>query len=416
MKIFLRFCNSVLLISSSIFAFGQSAPMDSLTQEQLTKLATDIRQQYAPDKRTALFEVVPSNDKDSKFNINSTDPQATAAFLQALNRAVISPDLIHINALPDSSVGEKHYGIVQLSVANLRATPRNQAELESQVLLGTVVDLLQRKNGYYRIRTPEGYISWVAASSLTPVDAEAADRWKSGDRVIFTEDYGHSYAEPSRSSLRVSDLVMGNILIRTADSANGFIGIQYPDGRKAFVKSGLVPYGQWLSRRTLVADSILKTAKTMIGLPYLWGGTSVKGVDCSGFTKTAYLMHGLVIPRDASQQVHAGLPIDILTDGEADSAKILQNLQPADLLFFAAAKGEVENPRITHVALYMGNGEFIHSSGTVRINSFLSGTPHYDDYHRGTLVEARRYIGQDDTLLTPLQIHPHYTANTSTDE
>src|SRR5690606_34759178 len=96
----------------------------------------------------------------------------------------------------------------------------------------------------------------------------------------------------------------------------------------------------------LTADRLISTAKRMMGLPYLWGGTSVKGVDCSGFTKTAFHMNGLMIPRDASQQVLEGMQVDILApDGSLDTVLVHRNLKPGDLLFFSAGKGGQPNPR-----------------------------------------------------------------------
>src|SRR5690606_29592237 len=160
-----------------------------------------------------------------------------------------------------------------------------------------------------------------------------------------------------------------------------FYHVQYPDGRLAYINKELArPFDEWLGTRDVTSENVLGIAKSMMGVPYLWGGTSVKGVDCSGFTKTAYFMNGLVIPRDASQQVLVGEPIDILSAGELDTDKALRNLRPADLLFFASGKGRSPDARITHVALYLGNGEFIHSAGTVRINSMLPGAPNYSDF------------------------------------
>src|SRR5690606_34751151 len=121
-----------------------------------------------------------------------------------------------------------------------------------------------------------------------------------------------------------------------------------------------------------------------------------------------------IIPRDATQQVLAGAPIDVLSDDTLDIEKALQNLRPADLLFFASGKGRSPNARVTHVALYLGNGQFIHSSGTVRINSMLPDAPNSSHFPTRTLVGARRYIGQDDPGLQSVATSRFYFPVTKT--
>lgn len=409
MKTFLKVVFSLLFCATCLNSHSQTPLQDSAAYRSILQITEQTRLQHAPDRRTALFELQPYDSVAAQYVIITTAPGAVAPFRQRLSDAGIPAAKVTINLLPDSSVSGYAAGVVHLSVANLRTQPRNQAELASQVLLGTEVDLLQKKSGYYRIRTPEGYIGWLSASSVTPMSAAALGQWKAADKLIFTGDFGHAYSEPDETSLRVSDLVMGDILVKEGEQGD-FIQVRYPDGRKAYVRRDLAsPFNEWLGTRKPDAENILTAAKTMMGLPYLWGGTSVKGVDCSGFTKTAYYMNGLIIPRDASQQVLAGRHIEILTEGKLDVAKALKNLKPADLLFFASGKDREPDARITHVALYLGNGQFIHSAGTVRINSMLSDAPNYDDFQSRTLVAARRYIGETDPAVQPMKDHHAYT-------
>ncbi len=388
-------------------ANAQGRLQDSTEYRKIMHIVEEIKTEYAPDKRTALFELHPLDD-GSRYEVVTTVADALPAFRRHLGHERISETKITINLLPDSSVGENVSGVINLSVANLRVTPGNQAELASQVLLGTTVDLLQQHDGYYRARTPEGYIAWMSTSSVTPMATPERSRWKAAKKVIFTADFGHSYTQPDIQSLRVSDLVMGDVLIALGQTG-GFYHVQYPDGRLAYIDSKLVsPFDEWLGTREVTAESILGIAKSMMGVPYLWGGTSVKGVDCSGFTKTAYFMSGIVIPRDASQQVLVGEPIDILSADTLDTDKALRNLRPADLLFFASGKGRSPEARITHVALYLGDGEFIHAAGTVRINSMLPNAPNYSDFQSRTLVSARRYVGREDPGLQAIATNPFY--------
>lgn len=396
----------------SIKSYAETNLRDSAEYKTIMHVVAQTIKRYAPDKRTAIFETQIPDSSSYTYHIKTTEPKAKEYFERLLSENNVPNAKVTINLLPDHTVGENFSGIINLSVANLRTNPRNQAELASQVLLGTQVDLLEESDGYFRIRTPEGYIAWVSVSSITPMDASEAKGWKTAKKLIFTSDFGHSYVAPTHESMRVSDLAMGNMLLAEGES-NGFVKVRYPDGRTAYIlKEQTQPFDEWLRTLNPTPENVLSIAKTMLGLPYLWGGTSIKGVDCSGFTKTAFYMNGLVIPRDASQQVLAGQPIEILSDAVLDTTKALQNLQPADLLFFASGEHRSPDARVTHVALYLGHGEFIHAAGTVRINSMLSDATNYDDFQTRTLVAARRYIGQTDPLLQPIALHPAYTPST----
>ncbi|HLT89043.1 MAG TPA: C40 family peptidase [Sphingobacterium sp.] len=312
----------------------------------------------------------------------------------------------------DSFVRHEDYGIVNLSVANLRTKPSHTAEMATQLLLGTQVDILQKQGGNYRVRTPEGYTAWVPSSSIVPMNKEEITTWHKKSKIIYTAEFGKSFSHPHTSSQRVSDLVYGNILSLQGED-QGFYKVTYPDRRIAYIlKEETMLFTDWLATRQATANHILTSAKSMLGLPYLWGGTSVKGVDCSGFTKMSFFMNGYIIPRDASQQVLAGDTIDILDSAQNfASEKALKNLKPADLLFFAADKKNKPNAHVTHVAIYIGNGEFIHAAGTVKINSLLKDASNYDDVQARTIVAARRYVDTEDVAIQKIEENTYYSKN-----
>lgn len=164
--------------------------------------------------------------------------------------------------------------------------------------------------------------------------------------------------------------------------------MQYPDGREAFVKkSDAMTVSDWLKKNRLTGESIVHTAKQLTGVPYLWGGTSVKGMDCSGFTKQVYFMHGVILARDASQQVRYGRLIDETGD--------FSDAFPGDLVFFGT-KATVESPkeRVVHVGIYIGNKRFIHASDYVHINSFDHADPLYDEFNAHRYLRTKRVIGE----------------------
>lgn len=386
-------------------AFSQQ--VDSTYYFKVKELQETVKKEFAPDKRTKIFALTHSDVPQNIYRIETTEIAAKKAFEQQIKNI---PTTVIFDVLPEENLGAKTIGLVHLSVANMRTQPDHAAEMASQALMGTQVDLLQKSKGDYRVRTPEGYIAWMPASSLTAMTKEEADEWNRSTKLIYTAEFGKSYVEPKEGSLRVSDLVMGDILALTAEKGK-FYEVAYPDKRKAYIKKDeALSLKEWIDTRNPTAENLIASAKGMLGLPYLWGGTSVKGVDCSGFTKTAYFMNGFVIPRDASQQVLAGDAIDILAaDGQFDPEKALKNLKPADLLFFAAGKNSNPNARITHVALYMGNGIFIHAAGSVRINSMLKDASNYDDFQTRTVVAARRYLGATDPQIQKIQNNASYS-------
>ena len=124
--------------------------------------------------------------------------------------------------------------------------------------------------------------------------------------------------------------------------------------------------------REIKTDKVVQTAKSYMGVPYVWGGTSPSGFDCSGFTHYAMLQNGIVIPRVSSSQYEVGLWIS------------KSNLKPGDLVFFSTYK-----PGPSHVGIYLGNGQFIHASSGAKkvVISDLN-----KDYYRQRYIGARRVI------------------------
>ncbi|MCB0742645.1 MAG: C40 family peptidase, partial [Ignavibacteriae bacterium] len=238
------------------------------------------------------------------------------------------------------------------------------------------------------IQTPDKYISWVDDDGIFLVDESELNNWKNSERVIVTKNYSNAYEEASEKSDKVSDLVLGDIL-KFVESKNNFTKIEFPDSRIAFIKSSDVKsYNTWSGDSIATNERIVNSAKEFLGLPYLWGGTSSKGVDCSGFTKTVYFMNGVILPRDASQQVNVGELVDTKDN--------FSNLVPGDLLFFGRKKSDTEKEKVTHVALYIGDGNYIHSSGRVRYNSLDKDATDFNQYRFNTFIRAKRIIGSYD--------------------
>ena len=394
---------SILILGCLLnFAVSLKAQVDTVAYRAVSN---QVKKEFAPDKRSIYFNI--------QFKGDTVFAESTSAqVLEALNNQSRDfKDFVKINTLlPSNKLAGMGYGLANLSVCNNRAAPQNAAEMMTQMILGTPVQVLKKQGGYYLVRTPDGYLSWTDATAVSIMDKTAFEEWKKSKRIIFTSDFGHAFSKADMNSSRVSDLVNGNILVLTGEE-KAYYQVVFPDKRTGYIKkTDAKLFSNWLKKPNPNAEAILATAKTLIGVPYLWGGTSIKGVDCSGFTKTSYFLNGIIIPRDASQQALVGEDIPVLEGDSISLAKCLKNLKAGDLLFFAAAKLKgTSGGRITHTAIYMGDGEFIQSAGMVRINSLKPDAANFDERESKTLVSAKRFLNQIGTSeITRVDRHDWY--------
>ena len=312
-----------------------------------------------------------------------------------MRRIVMTATLLAtaLNALCNTPT-DSGWGIISLCCAHLRAEARHGSEMVTQAIMGTPVKIVEHGEEWYRINTPEGYEAWVHPQSVALKSEAEMQAWRNATRYVYTQIQGYAYEHAHRnaSSTPMSDLVLGCIVEGTGRTSRGYIEIMTPDGRIGYVQQNEVEeLGKW-SRRQPDMLQLEREARMMMGTTYLWGGLSTKGADCSGFSKLLYFAQGIVLLRDASQQATTGEVIDH-TD--------YRNLQRGDLLFFANDKG-----RINHVAIYLADGLYIHSSGYVKINSML---PEHKLYNGLEVVAARRItsaIGSEDII--PVAHHGWY--------
>jgi SH3-like domain-containing protein len=349
-----------------------------------TTIIDEVKQQFAPDKRVAIFAVEARAEKNALILTGETNlPAAKNSMMEKL--VATYPILVDsIVILPEAALEDQTVGIVRISACNIRSKPKDSAELSTQSTLGTPLTIYKKKGDWYYVQTPDGYLGWLYKGGFTRMTPTQLEQWQQGNRVVYLPEMGFSYASTAPDAPVVSDLLAGNILLalhRTATHTQ----VQYPDGRMAFLPNeDIASLEDWLNTRTPTPEQILKTAQQWMGRPYLWGGTSGKAVDCSGFTKSVFYLNGLMLPRDASQQVHVGLPI------ETDAT--LKNLLPGDFLFFGTPATAEKAERVRHVAIYMGDGKIIHSAELVKVESLREGDPDFAEERLKTLLRAKRML------------------------
>lgn len=293
---------------------------------------------------------------------------------------------------------QKRWAVVELSTIYMRLMPDYESPLETQELMGTVVEIVGQKGYWREIVSPQPYKAWCTDKGIVEMSEEEIKAYRNAPKCTFTELYGHIYERPSEKSVTICDLVGGDVMRivgREKDPDNLLIRksqrwtkVMLPSGKTGWVRTSQIkPHtgfksiakgeGNAESISDKLMEKIIGSAMKLKGVPYLWGGMSPKGVDCSGLVRWSYLMNGILLPRNASQIVHCGDEV------------ALDQMQRGDLVFFGTPAKGGKPQRVTHIGIYLGNNHIIHASHLVRINSLIPGdSDYYENAHR--LIAARR--------------------------
>lgn len=323
------------------------------------------------------------------------------------------------------SAPEKRYGVTTFSANYLREKPDFTAELGNQALMGTVVEILDEEGYWLKVRTPDPYTAWCVDLGVKEMRADEVAEYVSEEKIICTADYGTVWDKVG-NQVKICDIVAGDLLLYSGKTVNGYHEVRLPSGETGYVSAEDAEiFSLWSRKCDPSAENIISTAMRFIGVPYFWGGTSIKGVDCSGLTKMVWFLNGVLLPRNASMQACVGVPVGTDADTDRFPTDSLENfmdspafrdemlhrisgLQPGDLIFFGTpARGSASvssdqsetgreegfrKEKITHVGIYIGRGRFIHASKMVRINSLIPGDPDFYELS-GKMIKARRIIG-----------------------
>ena len=354
----------------------------------LKQVVDSLKKEYAPDGRTAVWQI------DCEEHYQAWTLKGVVD--NAKNKAVILDEAkrLGINVVDSIAVLEnsleKPWAIVKLAIASLRTDGRHAAEMATQAIMGMPVKVLEKKGDWYRVQTPDNYISYCPGNSLQLTTEQEMKAWRSAQRYIVTAYQSQMVAKPG-SDETVSDLVLGNILEYKGKSGK-WIKLSTPDGREGYVaQTDVQEFAQWAQQKPDM-KLVEKTARRMMGAGYLWGGTSTKVTDCSGLAKVSYFANAIILQRDASQQALTGKKI------AADDWK---QARQGDLVFFGSKSG-----RVTHVGIYLRGGQYIHCSGRVKINSV---DPKASDYLTTPFLSISRIDGEVGTAgIVAVKDHEWY--------
>ena len=301
--------------------------------------------------------------------------------------------------------GERRMAVVELSSIYMRQQPDYESALETQELMGTVVEIVGEQGYWREIVSPQPYRAWATEKGLIEMSEDALEDYVKAPKVIYSGLYGHIYMEASLKSATLCDLVGGDVM-RFIGEKGKWTEVMLPSGAKGYVPSKEVKEhkgffsiaqgeGSAESIDAQTTEKIIAEAEKLLGVPYLWGGMTAKGVDCSGLVRISHIMNGIVLPRNASQQINCGyrVPMDLDTawweiisaskaldekELKVEMQRRVKNLERGDLVFFGTPATEPgKRVRVSHVGIYLGDGKIIHSSHMVRVNSLIPGSSDY---------------------------------------
>ena len=267
--------------------------------------------------------------------------------------------------------------VIAKNVASLYREPSSDTERVTQALMGQPAEVVESRDNWRYIRTWDDYHGWIEdrwLRELEPGEAAYASTGKVGIVRALIADLLDS---PDASSAILTKAVVSTEL-EVLRVQGQFTALRLPARSHglAFVRSGDVK----ISDRSLASlplpptgEELVAEARRFIGVPYLWGGTSPFGLDCSGFVQLVYRVHGVTLPRDAGPQ----------SEDRRGRPAGRQDLRPGDLVFFA------KNDRIAHVGMSLGGDGFIHSAGEIGVTVSSLNEEYYKRiYWGGKRIEA----------------------------
>jgi gamma-D-glutamyl-L-lysine dipeptidyl-peptidase len=353
------------------------------------ELVKQVQREYCSDARST-FADVRAEPLGHSVRVSGTvlDEPTAALLLGGLQRK--APNIHWRDELTPLVTGPDYsFALASRAVADIRNEPSNGAERVTQIIFGETLEILRRQGYWAFVRTQDGYLGWTHGTPLLCCSAEEAREWTAGLNTVVRQPLLACYADASGEPHQQVMLLPFGARLQVEESHGAYRGVRCPDGIKRWVPAtGILPADQLLHSGVRGLRTVVDWAHAVIGVPYLWGGRTPFGYDCSGLVQILFSMVGVALQRDADQQFTQGIAVDF------------KEIEFGDAIFFDTSTPLDELPTarevlVSHVGLAINRVDFLHASrqfGGVVHGSFDPDSPWFAPSYRERFLGARRHL------------------------
>ncbi len=365
--------------------------------QTLHEIVEHARRQYFADARNTIASIQVDQRADAvHVRGDVLDREAARTFMQMLRTH--APSVNWCDELTPLVTGPDYNWAINLRpVADLRREPRRQSERLSQSLFGEPLEILRYQGHWAFVRLSDGYLGWIFVGTDAPplhvCPYEATHDYQQQLTHIVKHSLAPCYAHPSGDPHEQVGLLPFGVRVAVVGQDGVMRRVRWPDGKIRWLcAADLLPLSELPQRSLAALKAVIPWLHTMVGVPYLWGGKTPFGYDCSGLAQVVYQMIGIQLRRDSDQQAEAG------------QAVAFDAIQFGDLLFFdthtsdaGIMSGQLD-PHVSHVGIALDRSTFINASesgGGLMLRSFDRHSPYFSPTYDRRFLGARRYIQQE---------------------